>query len=44
MIVFTNPHIHRSRRRRYLPATKREVDWNDQAVNAAQRKLFASKR
>lgn len=31
-------------RRRYLPATKREVDWDDQAINAAQRELFASKR
>jgi hypothetical protein len=31
-------------RRQYLPATKREIDWDDQAVNSAQRKLFASKR
>jgi hypothetical protein len=31
-------------RRQYLPATKREMDWDDQAVNPAQRKLFASKR
>jgi hypothetical protein len=31
-------------RRQYLPATKREVDWNDRAINPAQRQLFASKR
>lgn len=31
-------------RRQYLPATKREMDWDDQAVNSVQRKLFASKR
>ena len=27
-----------------LPATKREVDWTDTAINAAQRELFRSKR
>jgi hypothetical protein len=31
-------------RRQYLPATKREVDWVDHAINSAQRRLFASKR
>lgn len=31
-------------RRKYLPATKREVDWTDSAINAAQRRLFASRR
>jgi hypothetical protein len=31
-------------RRQYLPATKREVDWDDYAINSAQRQLFASKR
>jgi hypothetical protein len=31
-------------RRQYLPATKREVDWNHRALNSAQRQLFASKR
>jgi hypothetical protein len=31
-------------RRRSLPATKREVDWDDHAINSAQRRLFASKR
>lgn len=31
-------------RKRYLPASKREVDWPDSYVNLAQRKLFASKR
>lgn len=31
-------------RRQYLPATKRETDWDDDAINSAQRLLFASKR
>lgn len=31
-------------RRRYLPTTKREVDWSEGAINPAQRKLFAGKR
>ena len=31
-------------RRRYLPTSKREVDWDDSSINAAQRRLFASKR
>lgn len=31
-------------RRKYLPHTKREVDWDDLSINAAQRVLFASKR
>jgi len=31
-------------RRRYLPASKREVDWDDSSINVAQRRLFASKR
>lgn len=31
-------------KRKYLPETKREVDWEDRAINAAQRRLFAGKR
>jgi hypothetical protein len=31
-------------RRHHLPATKREVDWDEHAINSAQRRLFASKR
>jgi hypothetical protein len=31
-------------RRQYLPASKREVDWNPSSINADQRRLFASKR
>ena len=31
-------------RRRFLPASKREVDWDDLSINYAQRELFASKR
>jgi hypothetical protein len=31
-------------RRQYLPATKREVDWDEYSVNSAQRQLFARKR
>jgi hypothetical protein len=31
-------------RRQYLPATKREVDWDQLAINSAQRYLFARKR
>ena len=31
-------------RKRYLPASKREVDWDDYCINSAQRRLFASKR
>jgi hypothetical protein len=31
-------------RRHHLPATKREVDWDESAINSAQRRLFASKR
>lgn len=31
-------------RRRWLPATKREVDWDDDSINFAQRRLFGSKR
>ena len=31
-------------RRRYLPASKREIDWDDSSINAAQRRLFAGKR
>ena len=31
-------------RRRYLPVSKREVDWDESAINAAQRQLFATKR
>lgn len=30
------------RRRRHLPASKREVDWDERAINAAQRELFRS--
>lgn len=33
-----------SRRRKYLPSSKREVDWTQGALNAAQRRFFASKR
>jgi len=31
-------------RRQHLPATKREVDWYEGAINSAQRRLFASNR
>ena len=31
-------------RRGYLPATKREIAWDDASVNSAQRLLFANKR
>lgn len=31
-------------RKRYLPTSKREVDWDDSSINFAQRRLFASKR
>jgi hypothetical protein len=31
-------------RRRYLPPTKREIDWDDAAINFAQRCLFARER
>jgi hypothetical protein len=31
-------------RKRYLPVSKREVDWDDYCINSAQRRLFASKR
>ncbi|HEX4847309.1 MAG TPA: hypothetical protein VFV30_04145 [Novosphingobium sp.] len=31
-------------RRDHLPASKREVDWPDGAINAAQRALFAQRR
>jgi hypothetical protein len=31
-------------RRQHLPATKREVDWDDRSINSAQRQLFLSKR
>ena len=29
---------------RIIPATKREVDWNDSAINEAQRELFSRHR
>lgn len=29
---------------RHIPSTKREVDWNDGAINPAQRELFARHR
>jgi len=32
------------RKRRYLPASKREVDWDQHSVNDAQRRLFRSAR
>ena len=32
------------RRRQYLPSSKREVDVDTSAINAAQRKLFAENR
>jgi hypothetical protein len=32
------------RKRRSLPASKREVDWDDRAINAAQRRLFGAHR
>ena len=31
-------------RRDHLPPTKREVDWDERAINQAQRELFALKR
>ena len=31
-------------RREYLPASRREIDWADHAINGAQRALFASRR
>ena len=31
-------------RRHHLPATKREVDWDESTINPAQRLLFASNR
>jgi len=31
-------------RRQYLPATKREVDWDHLYINQAQRELFARRR
>lgn len=33
-----------SDRRAYLPSSKREVDWEDRAINEAQRRLFRSHR
>ncbi len=30
--------------REFLPATLREVDWDNRFINAAQRELFAAKR
>ena len=32
------------RRRRHLPTSKREVDWDERAVNEAQRRLFRANR
>lgn len=32
------------RKRVHLPASKREVDWNERAINPAQRRLFAAHR
>ena len=31
-------------KRRYLPASKREVDWDESAINDAQRRLFRQAR
>ena len=31
-------------KREYLPASKREVDWDDHSINAAQRVLFRQHR
>ncbi|MDB5709131.1 MAG: hypothetical protein JWL96_1201 [Sphingomonas bacterium] len=31
-------------RRKHWPATKREVDWDERAINTAQRLLFAARR
>jgi hypothetical protein len=31
-------------RREHYPSTKREVDWNEHAINDAQRRLFRTKR
>lgn len=31
-------------RRDYLPASRREIDWDDSSINEAQRRLFRSKR
>ncbi|WP_332772099.1 hypothetical protein [Phenylobacterium sp.] len=33
-----------SRRKRHFPVSKREVDWDESAINFAQRELFAGKR
>jgi hypothetical protein len=33
-----------SGRRAYFPSTKREVDWDEHAINEAQRRLFRSRR
>ena len=33
-----------ARKRDYFPASKREVDWDESAVNEAQRRLFRSVR
>lgn len=32
------------RRRKHIPPSKREVDWDDRSVNQAQRHLFAKHR
>ncbi|WP_440981851.1 hypothetical protein [Shinella sumterensis] len=32
------------RRRNHIPTSKRQVDWNDGAINQAQRDLFAKHR
>ena len=32
------------RKRAHLPASKREVDWNERSINEAQRRLFQSAR
>ena len=39
-LFYDTPQGHR----RHLPKSKREVDWDDSAVNEAQRRLFRANR
>ena len=38
-IIYDDPS-----RRDYLPASRREIDWDDSSINEAQRRLFRSRR
>lgn len=38
-LFYDNEH-----RRRHMPASKREIDWDDRSINQAQRELFARYR